>query len=46
MYHLGFRLGLIYWRASELLDKIPGFTEGADEAYDRYLRRNPPEDDV
>ena len=45
IYRLGFRLSLAWWRVSEWLDKLPGFTDGSVEAYNRYIHRNPPEDE-
>lgn len=41
----GYWLALGYWRLSELLDKIPGFNEGSEEAYIRHIHRHPVEED-
>ena len=36
---LAFRFALGFWRVADLLDRIPGFTEGSEEAYDRFVER-------
>jgi hypothetical protein len=45
IYWLGFHLSLAFWRVSEWLDRIPGFSDGSNEAYNRHIHRNPPEDE-
>jgi hypothetical protein len=35
----GFWCGRAYWRVSGLLEKIPGFREGYEEAEDRQIAR-------
>jgi len=40
------RFALVFWRVADLLDRIPGFTEGSEEAYNRFVARHPHEDEL